>query len=104
MLVVGLLDPVVDGHRPAWTVAILAAAPVGDVLVVIAANFVVSITVKDKRRAAALGWHERYRGHSRSVLAILTRLILRWFELLLVLFRELDWLLPLWRLATCSTL
>lgn len=58
VLVVGFLNSVVDGHRPAGTIAVLTAAPIGDVLVIITAHLVVSITVKDERCAAALGWHK----------------------------------------------
>lgn len=58
MLVVGLLDPIVNCHGPSGAVAVLAAAPIGDVLVVVAADLVVPVAIEDERSAAALSWHE----------------------------------------------
>lgn len=55
MLVVGLFDPILDGHRSAWTVSVLAAAPISYVLVIITSNLVVSVAVEDERRSAPLG-------------------------------------------------
>lgn len=63
VLVVGLLDSVVHCNRSAWTIAVLAAAPVGDVLVVVASDLVVSITVEYERSSAPLSGYKRYIRH-----------------------------------------
>lgn len=58
VLVVGLLDPVFHCHRPTRTVPVFAAAPVGDVFVVVAAHFVVPVAVEYESRSAALSGNE----------------------------------------------
>lgn len=47
VFVVGLFDAIVNCHGPAGTVAILATAPIGDIFVVVAADLVVPIAVKN---------------------------------------------------------
>lgn len=71
VLIVGLLHSVVHRHRSAGTVAILTAAPVSDVLVIVAANFVVAIAVEYEGSAAALGGHECYGRHAHLASASL---------------------------------
>lgn len=58
MLVICFLHSIVDGHRSAGTVAVLAAAPIGDILVVVAADFVVSVAVEYERSPSSLGWNK----------------------------------------------
>lgn len=70
VLVVGLLDAIVDGDGPAWAVSVLAAAPIGDILVVVAPDFVVTVTVKDEGRAATLGGHKGDGGHDVVVVGL----------------------------------
>lgn len=64
VLVVGLLHSVVNCHCPARTVPVFAAPPIGDVFVVIAAHFVVSVAVEYERSSAPLSWNEGYGGHA----------------------------------------
>lgn len=58
VLVVGFLNAIVNSYSAPWTVAILAAAPISDVFVVVAAHFIVSIAVKYKCSSAPLSGHK----------------------------------------------
>lgn len=58
MLIVGLLNSIIDRHRPTWTVAILATAPICDVLVIVASDFVISVAIENKCSSASLSWNK----------------------------------------------
>lgn len=63
VLVVGFFNTVVHCHRPTWTVSILAAAPIGDVLVIVASDLVVPIAVEYERSSTSLSGNKCYSGH-----------------------------------------
>lgn len=58
VLVIGFLDSVVDRHSTTWTVPVFTTTPIGDVLVIITPNLVVSITVEYESSSASLSGNE----------------------------------------------
>lgn len=63
MLIVGLFDPVIHSHCSSRTIPVFTTTPIGDILIVIAANLVISVAVEYKRCSTPLSWNECDSGH-----------------------------------------